>query len=228
MALVDDSAYVAAELRQLFAEMDAGDEAGTVRAMNEAAKFLRQHDLSFRQVVQQIEARGLLLPSKVGAAIQLMDSTTLSEAESALTGARRLMRGCGLTFEHIIAALEHEPAEADEIEKLRRAFQFEVEKSRKMAAELRIFREQAPASGFDFISMPIKNFVLVVTLLFGLWLAASVVTTITGLFRSTNATATKYSPATVAQRHDDEPILALPPPAVSNCWRVRSIRGPCF
>jgi len=76
--------------------------------------------------------------------------------------------------------------------------------------------------------LPVKNFVMVVTLLFGLWLAASVVTTITGLFRSANASATKYSPATVAQRHDDDPLLALPPPTFSNCWRDRSIRGPCF
>src|SRR6266481_3123063 len=137
MALVDDDEAIA--LEQLFAGMDAGDEADAASAMNEAATLLRQHHLSFRHIVQEIDARGLLLPSKVGAAIQLMDSTTMSEAESALAGARRLMSGCGLTFERIIAALEHEPNEADEIEKLRRAFQFEVEKSRKMAAELRIF-----------------------------------------------------------------------------------------
>src|SRR6516225_5803194 len=104
MAFVHDNADTAAELRHLFAGLDAADELEAVCAMNEAATFLRQHDLSFRQIVQHVEARGILLPTKVGTAIQLMDSTTLSEAESALAGARRLMRGCGLTFERIIAA----------------------------------------------------------------------------------------------------------------------------
>src|SRR5215475_3541279 len=114
MALVDDDEATA--LREIFAGMDAADETDAASAMSEAAIFMRQHHLSFRQIVQEIDARRLLLPSKVGAAIQLMDSTTLSEAEGALAGARRLMKSCGLTFAGIIKAFDQEPAEADEIE----------------------------------------------------------------------------------------------------------------
>src|SRR6516162_3779598 len=107
MALVDDHEAIA--LRELFAGMDAGEEADAASAMNEAAIFLRRHRLSFRHIVQEIDARGLLLPSKVGAAMQLMDSTTLSEAQSALAGARRLMKSCGLTFVSVIGALDQKP-----------------------------------------------------------------------------------------------------------------------
>ena len=78
MALVDDDAAIA--LQELFAGMDAAQEDDAASAMNETAAFLRKHRLSFRYIVQETDARGLLLPSKVGAAIQLMDSTTLSEA----------------------------------------------------------------------------------------------------------------------------------------------------
>src|SRR5215469_14696810 len=124
MALVDDDEAIA--LRELFAGMDAGEEADAASAMNEAAIFLREHHLSFRHIVQEIDARGLLLPSKVGAAIQLMDSTTLSEAESALAGARRLMKSCGLTFACIIDAFEYELTEADEFKQLKCAYRIEV------------------------------------------------------------------------------------------------------
>ena len=223
MAFVSGDETIA--LRDLFAGMDAGDEPSAVCAMNEAARFLRQHDLSFRQVVQQIEVRGLLLPSKVGAAIQLMDSTTLSEAESALAGARRLMRSCGLTFAGIIGALEHEPADADEFEQLKYAYQIEMERSREMAAELQILRASTAMSEFHPVRTPFKNFVLVATVSFGLWLAASIVSTITDLFASTNTTVALRGPAR-AQRDDVKPSSAARP--ISICWRDRSIHGSCF
>src|SRR5258708_26305721 len=153
MALVDDDEAVA--LRELFVGMDAGEELDAASAVKEGGIFLREHRISFRQIVQEIDARGLLVPSTVGAAVQLMDSTTLSEAESALAGARRLMKSCGLTFAGIIGALDHEPAEAGEIERLRLAYQIEVERSREMAAELQFLRANAegvdlPAAGTRF------------------------------------------------------------------------------
>src|SRR5262252_453159 len=144
MAVFNDGEAI--ELRNLFAGMDAGDEADAACTMNEAATFLQQHGLSFRQIVQQIETRGLPLPSKISAAIQLMDSTTLSEAESALAGARRLMRSCGLTFAHIIGAFEHEPIEREEFEELKCAYQIEVERSREMEGELQFLRARADIS----------------------------------------------------------------------------------
>jgi hypothetical protein len=224
MALVDDDEATA--LRELFAGMDAGEESDAASAMSEAAIFLRQHHLSFRHIVQEIDARGLLLPSKVGAAIQLMDSTTLSEAEGALAGARRLMKSCGLTFAGIIGALDHEPAETDEIDRLRLAYQIEVERSREMAAELQFLRANAegitpPAEGLGF-----KGFVVVATLLFGVFLAASIGSTLMDLLRSANATGTRAG-AAVVRRENGEPRLSTPRPNPI-CWRDRSIRGPCF
>jgi len=223
MALVDDDEAVA--LRELFAGMDAGEESDAASAMNEAAIFLRQHRLSFRHIVQEIDARGLLLPSKVGAAIQLMDSTTLSEAESALAGARRLMKSCGLTFACIIGALDHEPAEVDEVERLRLAYQIEVERSREMAAELQFLRANVegvspPAAGTRF-----KGFVVVATLLFGVFLAASIGSTIMDLFRSSNATGTRAA-AAVGRRENVDRLSAPRPNPI--CWRDRSTRGSCF
>src|SRR5258708_29794968 len=222
MALVDDDEAIA--LRELFAGMDAGEESDAASAMKAAALFLRQHHLSFRHIVQEIDARGLLLPSKVGTAIQLMDSTTLSEAESALAGARRLMKSCGLTFACIIGALDHEPAEADEVERLRLAYQIEVERSREMAAELQFLRANADESSGPSVGMPLKSFVVVATLLFGVFLAASIGSTIMDLFRSANATGTPGA-AAVARRENVEPRLSTSRPNPI-CWRNRSIRGP--
>ena len=106
MALFDKDEATA--LRELFAGMDDADAAEAATAMAATAELLRRHDYSFRDIVEEIDARGLLLPTKVGAAIRLMDSTTLSEAASAFTGARRLMRNCGLTFAGIIGALDRD------------------------------------------------------------------------------------------------------------------------
>src|SRR5215468_8737951 len=190
MALANDDEAIT--LRDLFSGMDAGDEAGAVCAMNEAAIFLRQHDLSFRQIVQQIEARGLPLPSKIGAAIQLMDSTTLSEAESALAGARRLMRSCGLTFARVIGALDQEPAEADEIEQLKLAYRIEVERSREMAAELQLLRANGVMPGDQPAGTTFRSFVVLATLLIGGFLATSIASTVADLFRSANATGVPH------------------------------------
>ena len=224
MVLVDGDEAIA--LRELFSGMDAGEESDAASAMNEAAIFLRQHHLSFRHIVREIDARGLLLPSKVGAAIQLMDSTTLSEAESALAGARRLMKSCGLTFACIIGALDHEPAEADEVERLRLAYQIEVERSREMAAELQFLRANAVESSVPPVGAPFKSFVVVATLVFGVFLATSIGSTVMDLFRSANATGTRPG-AAVARREIVEPRLSTSRPNPI-CWRNRSVRGPCF
>ncbi len=223
MALIDDDEAIV--LRELFAGMDAAQEADAASAMNETAAFLRKHRLSFRHIVQETDARGLLLPSKVGAAIQLMDSTTLSEAQSALAGARRLMRGCGLDFAGIIGALDQPPVEADEIERLRLAYQIEVERSREMAAELQFLRASAAGSGessSQTASTGFKNFVVVATLLLAVFLTASVASTIGDLFRSANA---QHGPA-VRRGENADHSSASPRNAV--CWRDRSIHSPCF
>jgi hypothetical protein len=226
MALVDDDDAIA--LQELFAGMDAVQEAAAASAMDETAAFLRKHDLSFRHIVRETDARGLLLPSKVGAAIQLMDSTTLSEAQSALAGARRLMRSCGLNFAGIIGALNQEPVEVNEIERLRLAYQIEVERSREMAAELQFLR--ASAAGSDqsrpqTTSTGFKNFIVVATLLLGIFLTASVASTVADLFRSANAIATPHGPAVARRENADRSPASRWNPI---CWRDRSIHGPCF
>jgi len=224
MALVDDDEEATA-LRELFAGMDAGEEAEAASAMSEAAILLRQNHLSFRRIVQEIEARQLLLPSKVGAAIQLMDSTTLSEAQGALAGARRLMKGCGLTFASIIDAFDQEPAEVDEIERLRLAYQIEVERSREMAAELQFLRASADGPSFRPVRTPFKSFVVVATLVFAIFLATSIGSTIVDLFRSANATGTQRDPAAARRENVDRSSAPRPNPI---CWRNRSVRGLCF
>jgi hypothetical protein len=226
MALVDDDDAIA--LQELFAGMDAAQEADAASAMNETAAFLRKHDLSFRRIVQETDARGLLLPSKVGAAIQLMDSTTLSEAQSALAGARRLMRSCGLNFADIMGALNQEPVEVDEFERLRLAYQIEVERSREMAAELQFLRANAAGSdesSSHTASTGFRNLIVVATLLLGIFLTASVASTVADLFRSANAIATQHGPAVARRENADRSSASSWNPI---CWRDRSIHGPCF
>jgi hypothetical protein len=245
MALFDSDE--ATELRELFAGMDDADEAAAREAMAEAAELLREHDFSFRHIVQEADARGLLLPTKVGAAMRLMDSTTSPEAGSAFSGARRLMKNCGLTFAGIIGALDREPVRAEDIQELKLAYKIEAERSRALEAELQKLRasaaavaaaaaaaaEPAPAKGASQpAASPFRNFLMVATLLLGVVLAASIVSTFTDTHRSANATASMSSAsiptaASAIMQRDSADRLS-PPPAGWNCWRNRSIQGPCF
>ncbi len=239
MALFDEEEATA--LRELFAGMDDADTEEAAMAMTEAARLLRHHDYSFRDIVQEIDKRRLLLPTKVGAAIRLMDSTTLSEAASAFTGARRLMKNCGLTFAGIIGALDREPVRTEDVHELKLAYKIEVERSRELEAELEKLRasvaavasvatvpasEATPPAG-----APFRNFVVVATLLLGVVLAASIASTFADLFRSANATsppsALATAPVPVAGQRETADRLS-PPRTGWSCWRNRGIQGPCF
>ncbi len=247
MALFDKDE--ATELRELFAGMDDADEAEAREAMADAMELLRDHDYSFRHIVQEADARCLLLPTKVGAAMRLMDSTTLPEAQSAFSGARRLMKTCGLTFTGIIRALDREPVRAEDIQELKLAYKLEVERSREMEAELQKLRANAAAVAAAAAAAagpavagetpaaaasPFRNIVVVATLLLGVVLAASIVSTFSDVSRSANATATASASgsavpmaAPVAVQRDSADSLS-PPRAGWNCWRNRGIQGPCF
>ena len=190
----DETAHAGAEIRRLFAGLDVAEEASAVLAMQEVAALLRQPGLSFRQVVQQIEARGLLLPTKIGTAIQLMDSETLLEAESALGAARRLMKSCGLTFERIIAAFEHGSANSDEIEQLRRTNQAAVDEIQQLRAAQKIAFieiEQLRRAHLAAVAqaqkmraeLRVNSFLVAAAVLVILWLAS----TILSLLRSEGA-----------------------------------------
>jgi hypothetical protein len=247
MALFDRDE--ATELRELFAGMDDADEAAAREAMAEAGELLREHDFSFRHIVQEADARGLLLPTKVGAAMRLMDSPALPEAASAFYGARRLMKNCGLTFAGIIGALDRQPVGTEEIKELKLAYKIEVERSRELEAELQKLRASAaavaaaaaaaagpaPATGTPQpAASPFRNFAMVATLLLGVVLAASIVSTLTDTYRSANATApASMSSASIptaasAIMPRDSADQLSPPRAGWNCWRNRSIQGPCF
>jgi hypothetical protein len=249
MALFDKDE--ATELRELFAGMDDADDAEARAAMADAAEMLREHDYSFRDIVQEIDARGLLLPTKVGAAIRMMDSTTLAEAESAFAGARRLMKTCGLTFAGIIGALDREPLRGEDIQELKLAYKLEVERCRELETELLKLRlnaaavaaaataaagpapaREAAAAPAPAAGSPFRNFVVVATLLLGIVLAASIVSTFAELFRPPNVTATAAdaplataAPAVIQRENADR----LSPPGPGwNCWRNRGTQGPCF
>jgi hypothetical protein len=247
MALFDKDE--ATELRELFAGMDHPDEAEAREAMADAAELLREHDYSFRHIVQEADTRGLLLPAKVGAAMRLMDSTTLSEADSAFSGTRRLMKNCGLTFAGILGALDREPVRAEDVQELKIAYKIEAERSRELEAELQKLRANAavaaaaaaaaagPAPGKEApppAVSPFKNFLVVTALLLGVVLAASIVATFTDTYRSASATASASTSSTpiptaapaIIQRDGSDRLA--PPHAGWNCWRNRSIQGSCF
>jgi hypothetical protein len=201
---------------------------------------LRRHDYSFRDIVEEIDTRRLLLPTKVGAAIRLMDSTTLSEAASAFTGARRLMKNCGLTFAGIIGALDREPIRTENVQELKLAYRIEVERSRALEAELERLRASVAAAAVAIVpaseplpptGSPFRNFVMVATLLLGCVLAASIASTFADLFRPGNARSTPsaLASAPVAAAVQRESVDRLSPPRVGwSCWRNRGIQGPCF
>jgi hypothetical protein len=167
----------------------------------------------------------MLLPSKVGAALQLMDSTTLAEAQGAFAGARRLMKSCGLTFDRVIGALDREPAEAAEIERLRLAYQIEVERSREMAAELEFLRAHADGPSYRPASSPLKSLVVAATLLLGIILVGSIASTVADLFRPASATGTQRATKVTPRENVERSSAPRPNPI---CWRNLSIRGPCF
>jgi hypothetical protein len=246
MALFDKDE--ATELRELFAAMDGADDADARAAMADAAGLLHDHDYSFRHIVQEIDARGLLLPTKVGAAIRLMDSTTLSEAASAFSGARRLMKSCGLTFAGIIGALDREPLRTEDVQQLMLAYKREAQRSRELEAELQKLRVNAAAVAAAMAatasptgpageapaaaSSPFRNLIVMVILLLGVVLAASIISSFADLYRPANATTPPLpgapAPATapaVAGRNSND---FLPPRTGWNCWRNRGIQGSCF
>jgi hypothetical protein len=181
--------------------------------------------------------------------MRLMDSTTSPEAESAFSGTRRLMKNCGLTFAGIIGALDREPVMAEDIQELKLAYKIEVERSRALETELQKLRASAaavaaaataavgptPTNGAPQpAASPFRNFLMVATLLLGVVLAASIVSTFTDTHRSANATATapmssaSIPTAASAITQQDIADRLSPPRAGWNCWRNRSIQGPCF
>jgi hypothetical protein len=245
----------ATELRELFAGMDAVDELRAGVAMTKASTLLRKRDYSFRHIVQEIDTRGMLLPAKVGAAIQLMDSTTLAEAKSAFGGVRRMMRNCGLTFSGIITALDRQPIKEEDLEEAKLAYKVEAARTRELEAEVQRLRamvaaataaaaaaataapppgttagETTPAAAAKKSGSSFANIVVTATLLLGVVLAASVASTFSDMLKSANLSVTPLiaAPATPAAATREAAERLAPPRAGWNCWRNRATQGPCF
>jgi hypothetical protein len=74
MAPSTHTAGVADELGRLLVRMDERDDAAALGAMHEVSKVLQRHGPSFRHIVRQLEARRLLLPGRIGTAMQMMNA----------------------------------------------------------------------------------------------------------------------------------------------------------
>jgi hypothetical protein len=228
--------------------MDVADDAGAITAMQGAAALLRKRELSFRLLAQRMEAQHLLVPLKISAAIQLMDSDLLQESESALLGARRMMRSCGLTFGQIIAALQVRRPSADELELLRQALVIETQRVETLQGEVERLQQQRGSSklgldrGFGEI-IALSSFAVCC-----IGLAAFAAWTFGQAFqpnwaRAQSITTAADPPVTSASAAQSAalPSVSVPSTAVKTqpsqsrlrekqreCWRDRSIEGRCF
>jgi hypothetical protein len=237
------------ELNRLFNGMDVADDAAAVVAMQGAAALLREHDLSFRQLVQRMEAQHLLMPLKIATAIQIMDSDLLSESESALLGARRMMRSCGLTFGQIVTALHVQRADADEVIRLRQAFALETQRVQALQVEVERLQLERSSSKRDYTRVPAGMIALSSFAFCCIGLAAFAVWTFAqalepGKADARGITASAVGPAGpgLSMVHPAAPFTVPVPSVVvkaqpsqnsprekqRQCWRDRSIEGQCF
>jgi hypothetical protein len=195
---------------RFLAKLDARDDKEAVLAMREASRLLQSHGLSFRALVELTEARRLLLPSRIATAIMMMDSTTAKESESAFAAARKMMQGCGLTFLRLIEALEHQPVDEAEVEKLRLELQLQTDNARRLQRQVMalqtasgISRGVSNMSWFSGSrSAVIANGLAVVVGAFALWWLA--------LWFKTEGPLRAAQASTVVQPAVTQPIL--PPP----------------
>jgi hypothetical protein len=221
MAAGNDTAGVVDELGRLLACMDERDDGAALGAMHDLSRLLQQHGFSFRHIVQDLEARRLLLPGRIGTAMQMMDSVTLQEADSAFGVVRKLMHGCGLTFARIFEAIEYQPKK-DELEKLRKDLRAELQKTKRLEREVASLRMPAGASGvnvapFKVATVLCKTIISVMAWLAVVWLAVILCSSASGVLHSKDAAAVHVT-GTRAQRE-----IPRPPPRVV-CWRDQNSR----
>ncbi len=117
---MSDSQDASAKLMLLFEGMDDALEEAAVEAMKKARLLLQENELGFGALVMQARERKLLMPSKLGGAIGMMDSTTEREWLSAFRTARSLMKTYGIGFKELIDAL-NQGGSANEVEELKAA-----------------------------------------------------------------------------------------------------------
>jgi hypothetical protein len=206
-------------LKDLFTQMDAGDENTALAAMHDARALLRGKELGFGRVVERLEHS--LLPPKIGSTLRMFDGST-HEAANAFRAARKMLKGSGLTFVAIARALEQHPAE---IERLGRALADAQAIGEHHAAEAKRLRSEVSQMRTTAIlhtrsANPWKQWITIGALsLICLW-----------IWSPTSSGRSEVAKASVgavvwrtesAQRH----VANLNSP---QCWRDRSISGRCF
>jgi hypothetical protein len=229
------------DLKRQFNGMDVADDAGAVTAMRGAAALLRKRELSFRLLVQRIETQHLLVPLKISAAIQMMDSDLLQESESALLGARRMMRSCGLTFGQIITALQVRRPSAYELERLRQALVLKSQRVQVLEGEVERLQQERAPSKFDLARVPGELIALSSFAVCCIGLAAFAAWTFAQAFQpnwahaqsmASSVDAAVVSPLgvqpTISSIGKAEPSHNSPRGKQRECWRDRSIEGRCF
>jgi hypothetical protein len=210
MAADNHTAGVVDELGRLLAHMDERDDGAALGAMHDLSKLLQEHGLSFRHIVQELETRRLLLPGRIGTAMQMMDSDTLQEADSAFGAVRKLMHGCGLTFARIFEAIEYQP---DELEKLRVALRAELQKTKRLEMEVAALRAPAGMSGvnatpFKVATLLCKTIISLMAWLAIAWFVVTVGSSVGGVLYSLGAPAVQVMDG---HAHPEMP-RPLPPP----------------
>ena len=243
-----DSSDWIVDVQRQFSGMDVADDAGAVTAMRGAAALLRKRELSFRLLVQRMETQHLLVPLKISAAIQLMDSDLLQESESALLGARRMMRSCGLTFGQIITALQVRRPSADELERLRQALVVKSQRVKVLEGEVERLQQERAPSKFDLVRVPGELIALSSFAVCCIGLAAFAAWTFAQAFQPNGAHAQSIassvdSAATGPSKVQPTISSIIPvPPVIGNaqpsrssfrekhreCWRDRSVEERCF
>jgi hypothetical protein len=208
-------------LKDLFTQMDAVDEGTALAAMRDAGALLRGKGLGFGRVVERLEHS--LLPTKIVATLKMLDGST-HEATNAFHAAKKMLKGNGLTFAAIARALEHtgHPAEVD---RLSRALADAQAMGEHYAAETKRLRSEASQMRTRAVlhtrsANAWKQWITIGALsLICLWIWSP------SLSGHSEATVTASVGAPVwgsAQRRAVN--LSLP----AQCWRDRSISGPCF
>jgi hypothetical protein len=206
-------------LKDLFTQMDAGDEHTALAAMHDARALLRGKGLGFGRVVERLEHS--LLPPKIGSMLRMFDGST-HEAANAFRATRKMLKGNGLTFVAIARALEHgsQPAE---IERLSRALANAQAVGEHHAAEAKRLRSEVSQMRTTAIlhtrsANPWKQWFTIGALsLICLWIWSPT-------WSGRSETVAKASVAGAVWRIESAPQRAATP----QCWRDRSISRHCF
>jgi len=209
-------------LKNLFTQMDAGDENTALAAMHDARALLRGKGLGFGRVVERLEHS--LLPPKIGSTLRMFDGST-HEAANAFRAARKMLKGNGLTFMAIARVLEQASHPA-EIERLGRELADAQAIGEHYAAQAKRLQFEVSQMRTTAIlhtrsASPWKQWITIGALsLICLWIWSPTLGGRSETVAKASVGATVWR-AEGVQRHAAN-LSSL------RCWRDRSISGRCF